>query len=174
MTITQQKLYCGDTWSWLETLQAYLASAYDLTVYLKKDATAAVSLIATAEGTSFRIAKTATETAAMTHGNYLYQAVVTRKSDSAKFTIETGSIEIYPNIATTDPRGYWQKTYELLKTAYEGLAGKAYAEVTINGRTVRYDRENLVKELNNASYKAKMEARKSAGKTSNSILGRFV
>ncbi len=173
LNISSLKLFAGTTWSWKETPSLFPAPTYSLTIYMKMGTGSTVTLNGVADGTAFLFSKSASETSQLSHGNYNYQVIADDNNGNVSL-VESGYVVIEPLLnAVTDSRSYWQKMLDLLRDAYANIAGREYTEITINGRTVRYDRAQLIKELSIAEYKVEQENKLKKGQNGNKIMVRF-
>lgn len=151
MEITNQELFIGDKWSWLEDLSDYSAALYTLKIYLRKGSETATTITATAEETTkHRCTAPASTTAALTSGIFHYQATVTEKADTDNvITIESGEVEVKASLATEDPRSYAEQMYDKYKTVYENMLdeGTYTSSITINNKQVQIDRGTVLEQL---------------------------
>lgn len=159
MSIDSKKLYAGDTWSWTETLPDFPASEYTAKIILKRNNAAAIIITASIVDDVFNFSYSSANTSAIPAGKYYYQYVAVKSG--LDYYSASGYIEIYANILTTasDMRGQWQQIHDNLLAVYNTMIadGKVEASVTMNGRSVTYDRANLIKEIQNAEMKAREE-----------------
>ena len=165
LNISSQKLYSGANWSWSESLPEYPASSYSLTLILKKGTASAITMQAAATDV-FTFTKSAVDTAKIPAGDYNYQVIA--QKDGGVIVVESGIISLTALLsADGDPRGYWTRVYEIYKETYLRSAGQEVSEVTIDGKTAKYEsREALEKAMEHAEYKARQEQREQAGKSS--------
>lgn len=162
--IESQKLYSGASWKWSESPLLSPDSSFTLNIYLKLAANAAIILAGTPQSDgSYLFTKPASETAQIPSGDYSYQIVAVKDPDA--IVIAEGFIHIYPMLTSSsyDTRGYWQKVYQKFQDAYLLAAERGWAEIEINGKTIRYTRDTLLKEMQNAEMRAKQETDSKSG-----------
>lgn len=146
LTTVQKKIpylfYSGDTVKWkITTLNSdYSNSDYTLTYYfrLDSDGTTNFTVTATADSSDYLITLSASTTASLTSGVYNFIAYVTRTSDSARVTVDRGSIEVKPNLAasTSATRTHAKKMLDLIESLLEGRATKDVSSYSIAGRSL--------------------------------------
>lgn len=93
----------GDTWSWRVSLPAYPAPTWVLS-YILYSPTAKLTITATAEGDGHLIAVAPTTSDDYVAGRYDWIASVT--SGGARYEVDSGVIQILPNIAAITSGGY--------------------------------------------------------------------
>jgi hypothetical protein len=140
MNIDNLTLFAGDTWSWTEELPDYSPADYTAKVVLKLNGANPVIIAASIENDVFNFNFPSTNTSGLPAGIYFYQYIASK--DGSDHYSASGYVEVRGNILTaaTDMRGRWQQIYD-----------------TMNGRSVTYNRENLIKEIQNAGMKANEE-----------------
>lgn len=152
LQITKQKLYVGDSFSWLESPSGYLPSdGYtNLKVIIKYRDEPHKELTVAQEDDAWRVAYSLNNSVKLNPGIYTYQ--VTAVKNSEETTIGFGSIPILPGlISSQDSRTYWEQIRDAAKDAYQKLVSKTVVETTFNGRTYKFkDAAELLKIINNA------------------------
>lgn len=169
MQLTSEILYQSDTWNWSESLTDYPPSTHTLKCYLKKATGDTITLPAEEDdedSSKHEFTVTAATTASYV-GTYAYQFTVTNISTSEVTTIERGYIEVLPALsAASDERGYWAQTFATLQTAYTNMASREFAEIDLpGGKSVKYDRRQLLRELNIAKDNMIKERRIAKGQS---------
>ena len=176
ITATPSKLIAGDSISWLISLSDYPASSGWSLSYVLLNALGKVSISATASGNNHLVALTAAVTAAYVAGTYKYTAYVTKTTE--RYTVESGDIEILPNLAvktTFDGRTYAETCLENIEAVIAGKATADNLKYMINGRSLdKYPWSELIKVRGFFRAEVKRERRAATGKGSNKILSRFV
>jgi hypothetical protein len=159
MNIDNLKLFAGDTWSWSETLPDYSPADYTAKIALKLNGANPVVITASIVDDTFAFSYSSANTSVLTPGLYFYQYIAS-KSGSDYYSA-SGYVQVYANILTaaSDMRGKWQQIHDNLLSFYNTMIadGKMEVSVSMNGRTVTYDRANLLKEIQNAEMKAREE-----------------
>jgi hypothetical protein len=159
MNIDNLTLFAGDTWSWTEELPDYSPADYTAKVVLKLNGANPVIIAASIENDVFNFNFPSTNTSGLPAGIYFYQYIASK--DGSDHYSASGYVEVRGNILTaaTDMRGRWQQIYDNLLNIYSTMIaeGKVEISVTMNGRSVTYNRENLIKEIQNAGMKANEE-----------------
>lgn len=154
MNITSQLLYAGASWNWIEDLSEYPAPEYTLKFFLKLRNNQTIELTGTAEGSTHKFT-VSSATTNIPNGKYSYQAQAFK--DNEMSLVETGSVDILPNLAVADDsREYWEQVVDEAKAAYKKLAGQVADQITLsNGKTITFaNRAELLKIINNAEVKA--------------------
>lgn len=166
-------------WKRADLSDVYAAASYDLiyNIRLKNGAGIDKSITATvaADG-SFLTALTSVITNAMVAGDYVWQAFIVRKSDSAKVSVGTGEFQLLSNLDQNgaDNRTHAQIMVEKIQSLLEGRADKDVSSYSIQGRSLAkmsitdlmmwrdYYRKEVAKE--------KQDALIAAGKPSNATV----
>lgn len=164
LNISLLKLIAGTTWSWLEMPSSFPASYYSLTIYLKKGTNAAITLIGTNEGNSFRFTKPANETSQLEFGEYKYQAIADDGNGNVD-QVDSGNIQILPLLtASGDLRSYWEIIRDNAQEAYKKLTSRETDEVSINGKTFKFSQRNeLLKTIRIAEAEIEREKAEQSG-----------
>lgn len=136
------KVIVGDTLQWKRTdLGAdYPNDAYTLSyaARLEADGTTAITITASASGNDYLVSVAAATTAAYTAGVYHWSAFMTRNSDSARVTVDSGTFEVLANkaAAETDPRSHAKLMLDKIESLLEGRADGDVASYSIQGRSL--------------------------------------
>lgn len=166
-------------WKRADLSDVYAPASYDLiyNIRLKNGAGVDKSVTATtaADG-SFLTSLTSNLTTTMVAGDYVWQAFISRKSDSAKVAVGTGELQLLSNLDQNgaDNRSHAQIMVEKIQSLLEGRADKDVSSYSIQGRSLSkmsvtdlmmwrdYYRKEVVKE--------KQDALIAAGKASNATV----
>tara|TARA_R110000823_G_scaffold229174_2_gene356251 strand:+ start:37 stop:621 length:585 start_codon:yes stop_codon:yes gene_type:complete len=97
-----------------------------------------IEITASASGTDYLVEVPSATTANYTAGTYVWQAYITRSSDSQRVTIDLGTWEVIANrdAATTDPRSHPKIMLEKIESILENRAGADVSSYSINGRSI--------------------------------------
>jgi len=136
-------LVIGDRWVWKRTDLGgdYDPALYTLSYSLRRYGSGdEVTVTATASGTEYLVAVASTTTDDHYAGWYEWQAYITRDSDSERFTVDTGRVELVTNRDANpdDPRNHNRRMLDLLTTAIEALAAKTHRSYSIGDRSMTY------------------------------------
>lgn len=166
-------------WKRADLSDVYAPASYDLiyNIRLKNGAGVDKSVTATtaADG-SFLTSLTSNITTTMVAGDYVWQAFISRKSDSAKVAVGTGELQLLSNLDQNgaDNRSHAQIMVEKIQSLLEGRADKDVSSYSIQGRSLSkmsvtdlmmwrdYYRKEVAKE--------KQDALIAAGKASNATV----
>lgn len=137
-----EKIVAGDTLIWKRTdLDAdYTNDSYTLsyTARLENAGSTSISITASASGSDYLVNVAAATTASYTVGVYHWQAYITRDSDSARVTVDSGTWEVVADRAnaTSDPRGHAKIMVDKIESILEGRADGDVASYSIAGRSL--------------------------------------
>jgi len=166
-------------WKRADLSEVYAPASYDLiyNIRLKNGAGVDKSVTATtaADG-SFLTSLTSNLTTTMVAGDYVWQAFISRKSDSAKVAVGTGELQLLSNLDQNgaDNRSHAQIMVKKIQSLLEGRADKDVSSYSIQGRSLSkmsvtdlmmwrdYYRKEVAKE--------KQDALIAAGKASNATV----
>ena len=166
-------------WKRADLSDVYAPATYDLiyNIRLKNGAGVDKSVTATtANDGSFLATLTSNITTTMIAGDYVWQAFISRKSDSAKISVGTGDIELLSNLDQNgaDNRSHSAIMVTKIQSLLEGRADKDVSSYSIQGRSLAkmsitdlmmwrdYYRKEVAKE--------KQDALIAAGKASNATV----
>ena len=166
-------------WKRADLSDVYAPATYDLiyNIRLKNGAGVDKSVTATtANDGSFLATLTSNITTTMVAGDYVWQAFISRKSDSAKISVGTGDIELLSNLDQNgaDNRSHSAIMVTKIQSLLEGRADKDVSSYSIQGRSLAkmsitdlmmwrdYYRKEVAKE--------KQDALIAAGKASNATV----
>jgi hypothetical protein len=141
-TTEPQKFIAGDSLTWKRTdlNSDYSNALYTLTysARLENGGTTEIAITATTSGDFYLVSESAATTAAYTVGVYHWQAYITRDSDSARATIDSGTFEIIADRAnaTTDPRNHTKITLDNIQAVIENRATLDQMSYSIAGRSL--------------------------------------
>lgn len=151
-TVEPQTLESGDRWAWLraDLITDYPSSAYSLSYVLRREITGErIAITASSNSTGYVVEVSSTTTAAYNAGRYHWDAYITRTSDSARVKVNSGTLEIKPNKATSsdDPRSFAQICLDNIETYLRDPNNIAAASYSIAGRSLsRWSRADLLTE----------------------------
>lgn len=137
-----EKIVVGDTLQWKRTdLGAdYANDAYVLTYKARLEGTGStvITITASASDSDYLVSVAAGTTASYTAGHYQWQSYITRTSDSARLTIDSGSFEVVANRAasTADPRSHAKIMLDKIESLLQGRGDSDVASYSINGRSL--------------------------------------
>ena len=130
----------GDSIAWTLTRDDFPASDGWTLSFVFINSSSKIAMSSTADGDRHAIAIEATTTAVYVPGKYTYAGFATR--GTVRHTIERGSIEVLPNLATQttyDGRAWYDKAIEALEAAIAGRANKTQmSQVLPNGVQVQH------------------------------------
>lgn len=130
----------GDSIAWTLTRDDFPASDGWTLSFVFINASSKIAMSSTADGDRHAIAIEATTTAVYVPGKYTYAGFAT--NGTVRHTIDRGSIEVYPNLATQttyDGRAWYDKAIEALEAAIAGRADKTQmSQVLPNGVQVQH------------------------------------
>lgn len=128
----------GDLLAWTKSLSDFPANQGWALSYTFINATAKLTINATASGVDFAISVPAATTAAYTAGDYAWMARATKGTEISP--AGQGTLTILPNLATAttfDFRSHAKTMLEAIEAAFEGKASSTQLELEINGRRIR-------------------------------------
>jgi len=137
-----EELIAGDRVAWKRAdLNAdYSNALYTLSyrLRLEGDGNTGYTITASASGTDYIVEVASTTTNTYVPGRYRWQAYITRNSDSARITLESGSLEVVPNrnVSTADPRSHAKIVLDAIEAVLESRATKDQMSYTIAGRSL--------------------------------------
>lgn len=166
-------------WKRADLSDVYAPASYDLiyNIRLKNGAGVDKTVTATtATDGSFLASLTSNITTTMVAGDYVWQAFIVRKSDSAKVAVGTGEFQLLANLDQNgaDNRSHAQIMVQKIQSLLEGRADKDVSSYSIQGRSLAkmsitdlmmwrdYYRKEVAKE--------KQDALIAAGKASNATV----
>lgn len=124
----------GDTLSWTESLDDYLASAGWVLSYALILAGGPKTITATASGGDHAVSVSAATTAAWAAGTYAWQSYVTKGSE--RHTVATGTMQVRPNFAAAtayDSRSTAQQTLDAIEATILGKASSDQQTMIVGG-----------------------------------------
>lgn len=166
-------------WKRADLSDTYAPASYDLiyNIRLKNGAGVDKTVTATtATDGAFLASLTSAITSGMVAGDYVWQAFISRKSDSAKIAVGTGDLQFLSNLDQNgaDNRSHAQIMVDKIQSLLEGRADKDVSSYSIQGRSLAkmsitdlmmwrdYYRKEVAKE--------KQDALIAAGKASNATV----
>lgn len=117
------EIIAGDYIAWKRTDLGidYPPASYTLSYIARSEGTPArkISITAAADGDDYLVELASATTLEYTAANYHWTAYITRNSDSARITIDTGIWTVRPDRASSadDPRTFARKMLALIETA---------------------------------------------------------
>ena len=138
-------IVAGDLLQWKRTDLGtdYANGSYTLSYKARLEGTSAgssvvLTLTASASGDDYLVSVAAGTTVNYSTGVYRWQAYITRNSDSARLTIDSGTFEVLENrsINTSDPRSHVKVMLDKVESILEGRADGDVAAYSINGRSL--------------------------------------
>jgi hypothetical protein len=141
-TKVPESVTAGDTVQWQINLSDYLASDGWVLNYKLVKASGGIEIVSAPSGDDHLVSVPAATSAGWVAGTYSYQAYVDGV-DSQRFTVDTGTIVIKPNIAAEaagyDNRTPARKLLDVLDGFLADYGSKAYQqEYEFNGRRQRW------------------------------------
>ncbi len=145
MTLTElpRNITIGDTVTWDEDLSDYLASASWVLTYSFTSPDAQFASTHVASGDTHQITIDTTD---LEVGQYRYAKTVTDGSE--RFTLESGYINVEPDLAAdttgVDRRAYAEKALDAIEAVLAGKATQDQTSYSLNGRALsRYSPDEL-------------------------------
>lgn len=135
-------LRAGDTIAWTESLADYPASeGWILAIALRAKDKAPINISTTASGNDFAVSILIAASEKYAPGVYFYQAFIVKPvSPTEKYTVETGQIEILPNISAgtsqSDFRSIAKKNLDMLDARLSGDTSPDVMSYSIGGRSL--------------------------------------
>jgi hypothetical protein len=129
----------GDLVTWTRSLSDYPADQGWTLAYTLINASAKITITASASGADHVVSVAAATTAGYATGNYRWIARVTKSTEI--YTVDEGSLTIFPNLAaltTYDGRTWDETMLEAIKAAMQGTATATQLSYEINGRRVEH------------------------------------
>jgi hypothetical protein len=183
-TTEPAKIIAGDTLIWRRSdlNSDYANSAHVLSYKARLEGTGAtvITITASASGDDYLVSVAAGTTASYSTGVYRWQAYITRTSDSARVTIDSGTFEVLPNrsASTADPRSHAKTMLDKIESVLSGRADGDVASYSINGRALtKIGVEELMawRDRYRAEYlrEVRAERRDNGQGTGSTVLARF-
>ena len=137
-TIEPSSVNAGDTWRWTRSLADYPASAGWALSYTLINASAKITVNASASGDDHAVTVAAATTAGYAAGTYDWRARVSRAGEV--YTVGEGRLTVRNafSAATFDARTHARKTLDAIEAVIEGRASSSTAEYTIAGRSLKH------------------------------------
>jgi len=137
-TIEPSSVNAGDTWRWTRSLADYPASAGWALSYTLINASAKITVNASASGDDHAVTVAAATTAGYAAGTYDWRARVSKAGEV--YTVGEGRLTVRNafSAATFDARTHARKTLDAIEAVIEGRASSAVAEYTIAGRSLKH------------------------------------
>jgi hypothetical protein len=137
-TTEPARIIAGDTAKWLKTLADYPASAGWALVYTLINATAKITINATAQGDDHLATASAATTAAWEAGTYTWRAQVSKAGEV--YTVGTGQIVVEPSFSvdTLDSRTPSKVMLDAVEAVMLKTASSNVQEYEIAGRRLKH------------------------------------
>lgn len=141
------QLVAGDTWKWSASFEDYSASdGWTLTTSFRGES--ALDVAGSADGDGFVSTAAASATLALTAGRYSWVSVVTKDDES--YTVDSGNLEVLPNLAAQeagyDGRTLAERQLAAAEATLETLLASKNATVHFGDQSfTRQDVEKLMK-----------------------------
>lgn len=137
------ELTIGDLWQWKrpDLFKAY-GSGYVLSYKFNCDSGGGGShtftINASTDSDNYSIGVGSSTTANYNPHNYLWQAYITRSSDSERIKVDNGKLTLISNFAsdTSDQRSHAKKVLDAIESVIEGTASRKEASYSIAGRSL--------------------------------------
>lgn len=137
------ELTIGDLWQWKrpDLFQAY-GSGYSLSYKFNCDSGGGGShtftINASTGSDNYNISVGSSTTANYNPHNYLWQAYITRSSDSERIKVDNGKLTLISNFVsdTSDQRSHAKKVLDAIESVIEGTASRKEASYSIAGRSL--------------------------------------
>lgn len=142
-------LFAGMDWVFDESLSDYPSDEYNLDIILKKGSGTPLTLTGTSNADlGFDFSKAAADTALIGYGEFSYQAIMTRITDTRIMEVKAGSKHIMPLLSLSgDTRTYWEIIRDEAKDCYTKLSKMIVTEVNFKGKVLKYEDRNKIREM---------------------------
>ena len=161
LTIFPQSITSGDTTRLLLNFSLCPATTFTSVLVLNRAGVAPVTSTGTASGSSFAFVITATQSAAMTAGQWTYAARCTEIASGDVTSGADGDFTVLANYATTITASATQLQLDAANTALLTLLANPEVSVSFNGQS--FTKENQAVLLNTIrNLEAKLAAEKAA------------
>lgn len=137
-TIEPSSVNAGDTWRWTRSLADYPASAGWALSYTLINASAKITVNASASGDDHAVTVPAATTAGYAAGTYDWRARVSKAGEV--YTVGEGRLTVRNafSAATFDARTHARKTLDAIEAVIEGRASSEVSYYMIGNRQLRY------------------------------------
>ena len=138
------ELIIGDRWVWKreDLHDLYTVGSYTLTYYFDSDtgggSSNSFNIAATGVTDTYFVEVGSSTTANYTADDYIWNAFITRDSDSERVLVDSGKLTIKANFAATtvDQRSHNKKVLDALKALMENKATIDQSSMSIAGRSL--------------------------------------
>lgn len=149
------ELVVGDLWQWkrVDLADAYNPSLYTLSYTFNCETGGGGShtfnITATSNADNYSVSVGSSTTANYNPHNYLWQAYITRNSDSERVKVDNGKLTLIHNYAndTSDKRTHVKKVLDAIENVIEGTATRKESSYSIAGRSLSLTPINALLEL---------------------------
>tara|TARA_R100000700_G_C3154213_1_gene131952 strand:- start:95 stop:727 length:633 start_codon:yes stop_codon:yes gene_type:complete len=143
-TAEPAKLVAGDRFTWRRDDLAgdYAPSSFALSYEFHEDSGGGgshkFSISATEADDTYYIEVGSSTTASFSTGDYIWEAYITRSSDSERIMVDSGRTEITTNLANTnaDLRSHAKKVLDAIEAVMENRASMDQSSMSIAGRSL--------------------------------------
>lgn len=168
------KLVAGERWAWTRSdiTAVYPTASYTLMylLILQSSAGTAINLTAGKTGSAHVVEVGQSTTNGYGAGDYKWQAIVVRDSDSEEVVVDEGYVSV--SAQTGDVRSHVLITLQAIRATIEGTATKEQASYSIAGRSLSRRSVTELLELENVYLdrweKEKQDLDRENGRSSNS------
>ena len=137
-------LVLGDFWAWRrdDLASDYPVGEYALTYEFHEDSggggTAKFTLTATEADSTYFIEAASSSTTSYDVGDYIWEAYITKSSDSNRIMVDSGRTTITQNLANTnaDLRSHAKKVLDAIEAVIENRASMDQSSMSIAGRSL--------------------------------------
>jgi hypothetical protein len=137
-------LVLGDFWAWKrdDLADNYPVASYSLTFEFHEDSggggNAKFTLTAVEANSSYYIEAASSSTTSYAIGDYIWEAYITKTSDSNRIMVDSGRTSITANLANTtaDLRSHAKKVLDAIEAVIENRASMDQSSMSIAGRSL--------------------------------------
>jgi hypothetical protein len=137
-------LVLGDFWAWKrdDLAETYPVGSYSLTFEFHQDVGGGgnhkFTLTAVEANSTYYIEAASSSTTSYTVGDYIWEAYITKTSDSNRIMVDSGRTSITQNLANTnaDLRSHAKKVLDNIQAVIEGRATIDQSSMSIAGRSL--------------------------------------
>jgi|TARA_R110002012_G_scaffold86483_2_gene214852 hypothetical protein len=139
-TLEPLELTVGDLWQWTrpDLFQAY-GTGYSLSYkFLRDSGTDVITINASTGADTYTVSVASTTTVNYGAYDYVWQAYITRSSDSNRIMVDEGKLSLNNNLAsdTGDQRSHAKKVLDAVESVIEGTASRKESSYSIAGRSL--------------------------------------
>ncbi len=174
------EMVAGDMWAWKrpDLAETYPPAEYSLSYVANAESSSAAGFTLDATGDDYTVLDS--DTKATVPGGYVWNAFITRTSDSARVNVASGYWQIKHNLANgpLDSRSHAKIVLDAVNSVIEGTATKEQSSMSIAGRSLALRTYEELRQMR-SDYRSEVaqerdtEMRKQGTGGSNKILTRF-